>query len=81
MLPEFIHSLNKYLLRVASGPALCIRSVRDIQPWTEETRSSSGDGKIRSTEYQQYQNIIISDGAHLYEVNEEKEVRALRYKI
>lgn len=42
---------------------------------------SSGDGKIRSTEYQQYQNIIISDGAHLYEVNEEKEVRALRYKI
>ena len=31
---------------------------------------SLGDGEIRSTEYQQYQNIIISDGAHLYEVSE-----------
>lgn len=42
---------------------------------------SLGDGEIRSTEYKQNQNLIISDGAHLYEVNEEKEVRALRYKI
>lgn len=42
---------------------------------------SLGDGEIWSTEYQLYQNIIISDGAHLYEVNEGKEVSDLCYKI
>lgn len=60
---------------------LCIPSVRYATLNRTDKTPTLGDGKVRSAEYQQYQNTIVSDRVKLFEENEETEVSDLCYKI